>query len=108
MVTGRVGKVHDLERERVERLARELVPQLRESGQVVRRTADIEDVVRWRRAARRAGRLLGWRVRTALISNGSRVMALSDDWPIPPGAERAAFEAVAWAVRSSELPPHQE
>lgn len=67
-----MAKVVDLERVRVERLAGELVPWLRERGSVLVETSGIESVERWRRAARRAGRLLGWRVRTGVSPAGDR------------------------------------
>src|SRR5262245_19204961 len=53
------GLVTDLERERVERLARELVPALRTNGFLSVPLDDISNVERWRAAARRAARLLG-------------------------------------------------
>jgi hypothetical protein len=58
----RSATVIDLEKVRVERLAARLVPDLRGAGMSRSPIADIDDVTRWRRAARRAGRLLGWRV----------------------------------------------
>src|SRR5262249_1858324 len=58
-----MGKVSDLERQRVERLAHELAPVLRDRGQAHTGPGN-EDVDRWRPAARRAGRLLGVPVRT--------------------------------------------
>jgi hypothetical protein len=79
----RVGRVVDLEAQRVEQLAVELAPVLPERGVVVANIADLENVDRWRRAARRAGRLLGWSVRTGVTSDGARVWAASDDWPGP-------------------------
>jgi len=79
-----VARVVDLERERVERLADKLAPVLRERGAVVVDVAELESMERWRRAARRAGRLLGWRMRTGISRDGRRVWAASDDWPIPP------------------------
>ena len=45
----------DLETAEVDRLAEVLPPTLEADGQLVARTADLEDVERWRRAARRAG-----------------------------------------------------
>jgi hypothetical protein len=76
-----VGRVVDLEASRVEQLAAELVPILRDRGGVVVDVEQLDSVDRWRRAARRAGRLLGWSVRTGVSADGSRVWAGSDDWP---------------------------
>jgi hypothetical protein len=96
-----VGRVVDLERERVEVLAHQLLPVLRERGSVIANTFDLDDIERWRRAARRAGRMLGWRVRTGLLANGARVWATSEDWPIPPGAGKEAAEQVDELVARS-------
>jgi hypothetical protein len=86
-----VGRIEDLERQRVERFAVELVPRLRERGELRADTAALESVERWRAAARRAGRLLGWRVRTGVSHDGRYAWAVSEDWPVPPGEyERAA------------------
>jgi hypothetical protein len=71
----RVGKVSELERQRVERLAHELAPVLRDRGQA--RTGPGEnDVDRWRRAARRAARLLGVPIRTGRGPDGGAWAAL--------------------------------
>lgn len=93
-----MGRLIDLERERVEVLARELVPALRERGSLSAETAELADVERWRRAARRAGRLLGWRVRTGVMAEGSRVWAVSEDFPLSDEALRDAAERVAAAI----------
>ena len=76
MVTSRSGKVRDLERQRVERLADELLPELREHGLIITPVADIEDVDRWRAAARRAARRLGARVRTGTTRQGVAAWAV--------------------------------
>lgn len=86
-----MGGVSHLERQRVERLAQELVPELRDRGQVYARTADLESVERWRAAARRAGRLLRWHVRTRVSDDGSFVWAVSDDYPVSEGEMRLAL-----------------
>ena len=74
-----MGKVSELERQRVERLARELAPVLRDRGQAHIGGGD-ENVDRWRRAARRAGRLLGVPIRTGRGLDGAAWAAL--DRPI--------------------------
>ena len=85
----------DLELVRVAKLAARLGPVLRQEGSLVAAVADVEDVERWRRAARRAGRLLGWRVRTGLNADGSKVWALSPDWPVPPGTVEAGMRRLS-------------
>ena len=73
------GRVVELERVRVERLAEEIAGQLRAGyGNVLRRTDAVDDVDRWRRAARRAGRLLGVPVRTGVSFDRSRVWAIDE------------------------------
>jgi hypothetical protein len=78
-----VGRVDRLERQRVERLARELASVLRSTGYLVMDTGKVEDVVAWRRAARRAARLIGWSVHTGVSRDARRVWATSDDWRRP-------------------------
>ncbi len=97
-----MGRVVDLERERVEALARELAPMLRERGSLMADTADLDDVERWRAAARRAGRLLGWRVRTGVVAEGTRVWASSDDFPVTDEWRREAAERVMAALDYSD------
>jgi hypothetical protein len=45
---------------------------------VVRWTAELPDVDDWRRAARRAGRLLGARVRTGVSDDGTKVWVVDE------------------------------
>ena len=89
-----MGQVIDLERRQVEALARQLVPVLREHGSVIVDATALDNVDRWRRAARRAGRILGWHVRTGLVADGARVWAASDDFPVTDSARREAAERV--------------
>ena len=93
-----MGQVVDLERQRVEALARDLVPLLQERGSIWVATAEVEDVERWRRAARRAGRLLGWHVRTGVTSDGELVWALSEDFPMSEAEQREAMRRVMAAL----------
>ena len=73
------GRVVDLELVRIERLAAEIAQQLAAGhGNVVRLVASIDDVDRWRRAARRAGRTLGTRFRTGVSWDGQRVWAVQE------------------------------
>ncbi len=70
------GRVVDLERVRVERLAGEIAGQLRlGGGRVLRLTDNVDDVDRWRRAARRAGRVLGMPIRTGVSLDRRKVWA---------------------------------
>lgn len=71
----------DLERQRVERLARELVPIFEQVGQAVELAEDLDDVDRWRSACRRAGRILGRSVRTGIAPAGVVWAAVSDEHP---------------------------
>ncbi len=70
-----MAKVVDIERVRVERLAEDLLPAIRDAfagpGIYKDSTADIEDVERWRRAARGEGPQGQGRAQVrGLISNG--------------------------------------
>lgn len=59
---------------RLERLTEQIVAQLRQhGGAVTRRAVDVGDVALWRRAARRAGRVLNVPVRTGMALDGSKV-----------------------------------
>lgn len=65
-----MGEMVDLERHRREKLARGIAERLRRSPDRVLVEDPEHDVERWRRAARRAGRLLGWKVRTGVVEDG--------------------------------------
>ena len=74
--TARTGRIVDLERVRVDRLAEEIAAQLEaHGGSILRLTTDVDDVERWRRAARKAGRRLGVTVRTGISADRSKVWA---------------------------------
>lgn len=72
-----MAKVVDIERVRVDRLVADLLPAVRESfagpGMLKVSTADIEDVDRWRRAARACARHLGVSCSTSVSADGSFV-----------------------------------
>lgn len=72
-----MAKVVDIERVRVDRLADELLPAIRDAfagpGIFKVSTASIEDVDRWRRAARACARHLGVTCSTSLSADGSYV-----------------------------------
>jgi hypothetical protein len=63
----------------LDRLAEEIAAQLvAGQGGVVRWTSEIADVDVWRKAARRAGRLLGVPVRTGVADDGSKVWVVDE------------------------------
>lgn len=72
-----MAKVVDIERVRVDRLAADLLPLVRDAfagpGMLKVATADIEDVERWRRAARACARTLGVSCSTSVSGDGSFV-----------------------------------
>lgn len=79
MVTGdRGAKIVDLETVRTARLCRSLEAAL-EHGYVIIETPTVTDVPAWRRAARKAAAANGWRVRTGVTGDGSRVWAVRLD-----------------------------
>lgn len=69
----------DADESEQQRLAQEIAAQIvAAQGSVVRWTADVADVDDWRRAARRAGRLLGVRVRTGVSDDGTKVWVVDE------------------------------
>ena len=72
-----MAKVVDIERVRVDRLADELLAAIRDAfagpGIYKVSTADVEDVERWRRAARACARQLGVTCSTSVSADGSFV-----------------------------------
>lgn len=72
-----MAKVVNIERVRVDRLAADLLPLIRDAfagpGMLKVSTADIEDVERWRRAARACARELGVACSTSVSADGSFV-----------------------------------
>ncbi len=72
-----MAKVVDIERVRVDRLAADLLPAIRDAfagpGIYKAPTAGIEDVERWRRAARACARQLGVSCSTSVSADGSFV-----------------------------------
>ena len=85
--------VIDLEAVRVRRLASQLGDALQLSGVMRVRADEVDDAARWRRAARRAGRDRGWRVRTG--ESAGWLWAASEDWQPGPDADRRAARLVA-------------
>ncbi|HZJ26008.1 MAG TPA: hypothetical protein VFF40_03175 [Acidimicrobiia bacterium] len=80
-----MAKVVDIERVRVDRLADELLPAIREAfagpGIYKVPTAGIEDIERWRRAARACARKLDVRARTAVSADGGSVWIVDESPP---------------------------
>lgn len=71
----------------LERLAKEIAEEIvTGQGSVVRWTASIDDVATWRKAGRRAGRILGVPVRTGVSDDRSRVWVI-DASQVMRGAE---------------------
>jgi len=68
----------NLRRERERRLAAELAPTLRHTHAVAP-VDTLHSVDEWRTAVRMAGRANGWRMRTGLSPDGSRVWAVRVD-----------------------------
>ena len=65
--------VVDLRRKAIERLGRQLIPDLAAAGMVTAEVTDLDNVIRWRMAARVAGRHLGYPIRTTLSGDGATV-----------------------------------
>ena len=85
-----LGRVVSIEDRKVTALAGRLVPVLQERGAVIVEAVDVESVDQWRKAARLAGRRLGWRMRTGVAKDGSRVWAASDDFEVSEAEDRLA------------------
>ncbi len=79
MLIGEPGD--DLTAARRHRLARVIADDLKTQTYAQAMVADIEDVDEWRAAARMAGRLVGWRVRTTVLYGAVYVRAI--DRPTP-------------------------
>jgi hypothetical protein len=100
-----MARVVDLEAARVAQLAAELAGHLTAVGEVRARVADLEDVERWRRAARKAGRIAGWKVRTATSVDGSAVWAIAIDRQATQAELRDAAERLGRALGLPPSPP---
>jgi hypothetical protein len=86
MVTS--GQAADLEAARVRRLASHLATDLKALGYVTEDVERVADVDRWRRAARRAAKDLGIRIRTGV--GDVRIWAIDiDRKPTPEEMKRA-------------------
>ena len=89
-------KVVGIEAGRIERLARQLSPDLAADGTVSVPTATVADLGEWRAAARKAARGLGEPVRTGV--SGERVWAALDR-PVTDAQREAAARAIDDAFR---------
>ncbi len=92
-----MGRVVDLEAAKVDALARRLLPVLRDRGSLAEAVDQLENVERWRKAARRAARSLGWRIRTGITPDGSCVWAASEDYPVSESQMREAMSRMSTA-----------
>lgn len=98
-----MAKVVDIERVRVDRLAADLLPAIRDAfagpGIYKVPTAGIEDVARWRRAARACARKLGVTCSTAISVDGSLVWIVDTSrvtFPDQVRARRAIDALFSW------------
>ncbi len=89
-----MGKVVDIEGRKVRTLAAQLLPVLRDRGSLMVDVRDVDDIDRWRRAARLAGRELGCRIRTGVARDGSRAWAASLDHEVTEADHRRASLAM--------------
>jgi hypothetical protein len=78
-------------------IASRLSPVLAETGIVKADVAEVDSVERWRKAARRAGRQLGYPVRTAVSTDGTMVWAVLER-PVAPGEQAEAANRVATMI----------
>jgi hypothetical protein len=70
-------QVPTADEEKLEQLAREIADQITTGqGSVVRWTSSVDDIEAWRKAARRAGRILGVSIRTGVSDDRTRVWAI--------------------------------
>jgi hypothetical protein len=65
----------ELERRRLDRLADQIGTELQVRRSIVCSSEHVDDIDRWRRAARTAGRRLGIPVRTGVSRDGTKVWA---------------------------------
>lgn len=97
-----MAKVVDIERVRVDRLAEELLPAIREAfagpGIYKVSTAGLDDVERWRRAARACARELGVSCSTSVSADGSFVWIV-DTSPVTFPEQVRATRAIDQAFR---------
>lgn len=91
-----MGRLVDLDNVKVNRLAPVLAAELAGRGSLTRDLDDVADVEVWRKAARKAGRILGRSVTTG--ATGTRVWVVDNDHEVTDGDLRQAGEAVSHAI----------
>lgn len=100
-----MAKVVDIERVRVDRLAADLLSAIRDAfdgpGMLKVSTADIEDVGRWRRAARACARQVGVSCSTSVSSDGSFVWIV-DTSPVTFPEQVRACRSIRDAMCSAQ------
>ena len=89
--------VINLEERVVASIAARLEPVLADQGIVAANVAELDSVERWRKAARRAGRQLGYPVRTAVSTDGTMVWAVLER-SVEPGEQAEAANRVATMI----------
>ncbi len=89
--------VINLEEKVLESIAGRLAPVLADQGIVTANLAEVDSVERWRKAARRAGRQLGYPVRTVVSTDGTMVWAVLER-PVEPGEQADAANRVATMI----------
>lgn len=88
-----MAKVVSIDQGLVDKLALRLAAELRGRGSLTRDVTEIEDVTVWRKAARKAGRILGHSVRTGV--SGSNVWVVDNDYEVTDAQMREAGETVS-------------
>lgn len=100
-----MAKVVDIERVRVDRLAADLLPLVRDAfagpGMLKVATADIEDVDRWRRAARACARKLGVSCSTSVSVDGTFAWIV-DTSPVTFPEQVRACRSIHYAMSSAQ------
>jgi hypothetical protein len=99
-----MGRVVDIERVRVEQLAVELLPALRDRGELHIGPSEVESIERWRRAACAAARELGEPIRTGRTRSGGAWAVLIR--PVTYADQRRAAETIESVLRGAEPSRH--
>lgn len=100
-----MGDVIDLHQRRIEKLAGDLARRLRRSdGRVTESVRDLPvSVDTWRAAARRAGRLLGWSIRTRVHDGQVSLVDNRTNQQRPRGRGGSTADAARRSRRSRRL-----
>lgn len=97
-----MAKVVSIDQGLVDKLALQLAAQMRGRGSLSADVADIENVDVWRKAARKAGRILGHNVRTGV--SGSRVWVVDNDYEVTDADMRRAGETMSAVINRHRSP----